>query len=103
MKIKLEKEKIARAVKKLTGVEVVLGDADDAREALDLIMRSTDLSEEMSRARLDDVKVTALREFEDSAVAYRVVFLLEFVFEADVSDDRTVSCIKKFQDFFSTI
>ncbi len=103
MKIKLEKEKIARAVKKLTGVEVVLGDADDAREALDLIMRSTDLSEEMSRARLDDVKVTALREFEDSAVAYRVVFLLEFVFEANVSDDRTVSCIKKFQNFFSTI
>ncbi len=103
MKIKLEKEKIVRAVKKLTGVEVVLGDADDAREALDLIMRSTDLSEEMSRARLDDIKVTALREFEDSAVAYRVVFLLEFVFEADVSDDRTVSCIKKFQDFFSTI
>lgn len=103
MKIKLEREKIAKAVRKLTGLEVVLEDADDAREAVDLIVERADFSEVVSHARLNDIKVTTFREYENSAVDYRVQFLIEFVFEADTSADHKIACIKKFQDFFRAL
>ncbi len=38
MKIKVESEKIVKAVKKLDGIEIVLEDADDAKEAISLIL-----------------------------------------------------------------
>jgi hypothetical protein len=103
MKIKLEREKIVGAVRKLAGVEVVIEDADDAKEALDLIVQRADFSEGVSSATLDDINVTLFREYENSAVEYRVLFLLEFVFEAGVSADLKTLFIKKFQDFFGTI
>ncbi|MEA3470576.1 MAG: hypothetical protein U9R24_02545 [Thermodesulfobacteriota bacterium] len=103
MKIKLEREKIVRAVEKLAGVEVMLEDADDAKEALDLILQRADFSEGVSSTKLDDINVTAFREYENSAVEYRVLFLLEFVFEAGISADLKISFIKKFQDFFSNV
>jgi hypothetical protein len=100
MKIKLEREKIVGAVRKLAGVDVVIEDADDAKEALDLIVKRADFSEGESSTKLDDINVTVFREYENSAVEYKVLFLLEFVFEADVSADLKISFIKKFQDFF---
>ena len=43
MKIKVESEKIIEAVKKLDGIEIVLENPDDAKEAINLILRKTDL------------------------------------------------------------
>ena len=43
MKIKVESEKIVNAVKKLDGIEIVLENPDDAKEAINLIIRKTDL------------------------------------------------------------
>ena len=100
MKIKLEREKIVGAVRRLAGVDVVIEDADDAKEALGLIVKRADFSEGESSAKLDDINVTVFREYENSAVEYKVLFLLEFVFEAGVSADLKASFIKKFQDFF---
>ena len=45
MKIKVEAEKIIKAVKKLDGIEMVLENSDDAKEALNLILRKTELFE----------------------------------------------------------
>ena len=38
MKIKIESEKIIKAVKKLDGIEIVLENLDDAKEAFNLIL-----------------------------------------------------------------
>ena len=38
MKIKVESEKIVKAVQKLKGIEIVLENADDAKEALNLVL-----------------------------------------------------------------
>ena len=38
MKIKVESEKIIKAVKKLDGIEIVLENLDDAKEAINLIL-----------------------------------------------------------------
>ena len=44
MKIKVESEKIIKAVKKLNGIEVVLESAEDAKEAIDLVLRKAALA-----------------------------------------------------------
>jgi len=103
MKIKVESEKVIKAVRKLDGVEIILENADDAKEAIDLILRNTDLIKGDDDENLKEVKVTSLREYETSAVDYKMVFLLEFLFKDNVSLDAKVSTIKEVQKFFEKI
>ena len=103
MKLKVESEKIMKAVKKLDGIEIVLENTNDAKEAINLILRKTDLFKRDDYSKLKEVKVTSLREYETSAVDYKIIFLLEFLFEEDVSLDTKVAIIKQVQEFFGKI
>jgi len=103
MKIKVEGEKIIKAVKKLHGIEMVLENASDAKEAINLVLRRTYLFEGESFAKLKEVAVSALQEYKTSAVDYTMIFLLEFVFNEDVSLDAQVGVIKELQDFFQGV
>ena len=100
MKIKIQSEQIVKAVKKLDGIEVVLENPDDAREAIQLILAKPAFSATDDHPLLKDLKVTALQEYETSAVNYRQMFLLEFLFEDDAPLDKKVAFIKKFQGSF---
>lgn len=99
MKIKVKGEKIVNAVKKLDGIETVLENADDAEEAINLILRKTVLLKGDDYGKLD-IKVTSFQQYETSAVDYKIIFLLEFLFEDNVSLDTKVSLIKELQEFF---
>ena len=55
MKIKIESEKILQAVKNLDGVEIVLENPDDAKEALNLMSRKTDIFSKQDTEKLKDV------------------------------------------------
>ena len=103
MKVKVESEKIIKAVKKLDGIEIVLENTNDAKEAINLILRKTDLFKKDEYVKLKEVKVTSFQEYKTSAVDYKMVFLLEFSFEADVSLDTKVAVIKEVQEFFGKI
>jgi hypothetical protein len=103
MKIKVESEKVIKAVRKLDGVEIVLENTDDAKEAIDLILRKTDLIKRDNYESLKEVKVTSFQEYETSAVDYKMIFLLEFLFEDSVALDAKVSIIKEVQKFFEKI
>lgn len=103
MKVKVESEKIVKAVKKLDGIEVVLGNTDDAKEAINLILRKTQLFKKEDYSKLKDVQVTSFQEYKTSAVDYKMIFLLEFSFEEDVSLDTQVAIIKEVQQFFHKI
>ena len=103
MKIKVEGEKIIKAVKKLDGIEIVLENLDDAKEAIRLILLRTGLFEKQEGAELKDVKVTSYQKYETTAVDYKMIFLLEFIFENDISLDTRVAIIKELQDFFSKV
>ena len=103
MKIKVESEKIVKAVKKLEGVEMVLENAEDAKEALSLILRRTDLLKVEDLAKLIEVKVSSFQEYKTSAVDYTMVFLLEFSFRPDMSAESKVAVIKALQEFFTKI
>jgi hypothetical protein len=103
MKVKVESEKIIKAVKKLDGIEIVLENATDAKEAINLILRKTELLKRDEYTKLKEVKVTSLQEYETSAVNYKMIFLLEFLFEEDIPLDTKVSVIKEVQEFFGKI
>ena len=97
MKIKVEGGKIAKGIQKADGIEIVLENPDDAKEGIDLILRKTGLFNEDAYRGLKDIKVTAFERYETSAVDYKMIFLLEFLFEDDVPLDTKVSAIRELQ------
>ena len=103
MKIKVEGEKIIKAVKKLDGIEIVLENLEDAKEAINLILLRTGLFDKHQDAKLQDVKVTSYQKYETTAVDYKMIFLLEFRFEKDISMDNKVAVLKEFQGFFNKV
>ncbi len=103
MKIKVESEKIIKAVKKLDGVELVLENANDVKEALDLILRKANLFNGDYHEKLRDLKVTSFEKYETSAVDYKMIVLIEFLFVEKTSLDTKVHIIKELQEFFAKI
>ena len=103
MKIKVESEKIIKAVQKLDGIDIVVENADDAKEAINLILRKTGIFDSNHSEKLRGIKVSAYQKYEDSAVIYKMIFLLEFLFEEDESLDSRVTTIKRLQDFFDKV
>jgi len=76
---------------------------NDAKEAINLILQKTELFKRDEYVKLKEVKVTSFQEYKTSAVDYKIVFLLEFSFDDDVSLDTKVSVIKEVQEFFVKI
>jgi hypothetical protein len=103
MKIKVEGDKIVKVVKKIEGIEIVLETPADAKEGIDLILRKSDLSAEDAYKRLKDIKVTAFQEYKTSAVDYKMIFLIEFLFEEDVPLETRASAIRDFQTLFDKV
>jgi hypothetical protein len=103
MKIKVESEKIIKAVKKLDGIEIVLENLDDAREAINLILLRAGLFGKHKDAEPKEVRVSSYQKYETTAVDYKMIFLLEFIFENDISLDTRVAVIKELQEFFSKV
>ena len=103
MKIKIESDKIIKAVKKLDGIEIVLENLEDAKEAISLILNRTGLFEKRKGAVLKDVVVTSYQKYETTAVDYKMIFLLEFIFEEDIALDARIPTIKELQDFFNKV
>jgi hypothetical protein len=101
MKIKVESAKIVKAVKKLEGIEMVLENAEDAKEALNLLLRRSDLLNLGDLGKLKEVKVSSFQEYKTSAVDYTIVFLLEFLFVPDAPAESKVAVIKALQEFFN--
>ena len=103
MKIKVESEKIIKAVKRMDEIEIVLENLEDAKEAINLILIRTGLIEKHADLKLKDVKVTSYQKYETTAVAYKMIFLLEFIFDGEVPLEKEVAVLKEFQEFFSRI
>ena len=103
MKIKVEGEKIIKAVKKLDGIEIVLENLADAKEAINLILLRIGLFATHNDAKLQDVIVTSFQKYETTAVDYKMIFLLEFMFADEIPLDSRVAVLKELQDFFNKV
>ena len=103
MKIKVESTKIVKAVRKLEGIEMVLESAEDAKEALNLILRRTDLLDVQDLGMLKEVRVSSFQEYKTSAVDYTRVFLLEFFFVPEAPAESKITIVKALQEFFNKV
>jgi hypothetical protein len=103
MKIKVESEQIIKAVKKLNGIEILLENPSDAKEAMDLIFSNSDLFEGEDHDKPKDVTVSSIQEYKTSSVDYKMIFLLEFQFEEEVPLEKKVLFIKVLQEFFAKV
>jgi hypothetical protein len=103
MKIKVEGEKIVKAVKKLDGVEIVLENPHDAKEAINLVLKKTGLLETDEYSKLTDIKVSSFQNYETSAVNYKMMFLLEFLFEDDIPSETKVAALKRLQELLNKV
>lgn len=99
MKIRVEREKIVKALRKLEGIEVVLEGEGDAKEAIDLIISRTKLLAGFDYQGAKDIRVSEIKEYKTSAVAYTISYLLEFPFD-DVDFGRRAEIIRTVQSFF---
>jgi len=53
--------------------------------------------------KLKDVKVTSYQKYETTAVSYKMIFLLEFMFDGEVPLEKEVAVLKEFQEFFRKV
>ena len=67
---------------------------------INLILRKSEVIEGEDQAVLTDVKVSSSHIYETSAVDFKMMFLLEFLFEDNASSDTKVAVIKSLQEFF---
>jgi len=102
MKIRVEREKIVQALRNLEGIEVVLENEADAKEAIDLIFSRSELLSSSSDQSLKDVRVSEIKEYKTSAVEYKIFYLLEFPFGDEVPLGERASVVKAVQSLFES-
>ncbi|KPK87301.1 MAG: hypothetical protein AMJ94_17285 [Deltaproteobacteria bacterium SM23_61] len=100
MRIKVRDEKIAKAIKKLEGIDIVLRGVEDAKKALRLILRRTEISKTPDYAGLKDISVTQVLESRTSAVENLIFYEIEFVLADDRYTDMEIGLIKELQSLF---
>jgi len=103
MRIKVRDEKIAKAIKKLEGIDIVLKGVEDAKKALRLILRRTEISKTPDYAGLKDITVTQVLESRTSAVENLIFYEIEFVLADDRYADMEIGLIKELQALFEKL
>ena len=103
MRIKVRDEKIAKAIKKLEGIDIVLKGVEDAKKALRLILRRTEISKTPDYAGLKDITVTQVIESRTSAVENLISYEIEFVLNDDRYTDMEIGLIKELQSMFEKL
>ena len=68
-----------------------------------LILLRAGLFEKHNDVEPKEVRVSSYQKYETTAVDYKMIFLLEFIFENDISLDTRVAVIKELQEFFSKV
>jgi hypothetical protein len=100
MRIKVRDEKIAKAIKKLEGIDIVLRTVEDAKKAIRLILRKTEISKTPDYAGLKDIAVTQVLESRTSAVENLISYEVEFILTDDRYTDMEIALIKELQSMF---
>jgi hypothetical protein len=100
MKIKVPEEKIIRAIKRFEGIDIVLGNIEDARQAINLILRRTDISKHEAYKGLKEIKISSVIEHATTAMEHQTNYIIEFVLENDSFIDMEIALIRELQKIF---
>jgi hypothetical protein len=100
MRIKIQDEKITRAIKKFEGIDVIIKTAEDARKAMHLILHRTEVSHSKDYEGLKDIVITQVVEHDTTAIEYKTYYEIEFILTDDRFIDMEIALIKELQAMF---
>ena len=103
MRIKVRDEKITKAIKKLEGIDIILKNVEDAKKAMRLILRKTELSGTKDFEGLKDIAITQVVEHATSAVEYQTYYEIEFIITDDSFIEMEVTLIRELQSMFEKL
>jgi hypothetical protein len=103
MRIKVRDEKITKAIKKLEGIDIILKNVEDAKRAMRLILRKTELSGTKDFEGLKDIAITQVVEHATSAVEYQTYYEIEFIISDDSFIEMEVTLIRELQAMFEIL
>ncbi len=103
MKIKVQGEKITKAIKKLEGIDIILKTVEDAKIAMRLILRKTAISQTKDYEGLKDIAITQVVEHATSAVEYQTFYEVEFILTDDRFMEMEIALIKELQTMFEKL
>ncbi len=103
MRIKVRDEKIMRAIKKLEGIDIILKNVEDAKRAMRLILRRTEISKTQDYEGLKEMIMTQVIEHPTSAVESHVYYEIEFVLSDERYMDMEIGLIKELQGLFEKL
>jgi hypothetical protein len=103
MRIKLQDEKITKAIKKMEGINIILKTVEDAKKAMRLILRKTEISRTKDYEGLKDIAITQVVEHATSAVEYQTYYEVEFILTDDRFIEMEIALIKELQAMFEKL
>jgi len=103
MKIRVRDEKIIKAIKNVEGIDIVLKSVEDAKKAMQLILRKTETSRTKDYEGLREIAITRVVEHTTSAVEYQTYYEVEFVLTEERFIDMEIALIKELQTMFEKL
>jgi hypothetical protein len=103
MRIKVRDIKVIKAIKKLEGIDIVLKNVEDAKKALRLILRRTEISKTPEYAGLKDIAVAQVLEQPTSAVENLISYEIEFILADERYTEMEIALIKELQGLFEKL
>jgi hypothetical protein len=103
MKIRVKNEKVTKAIKNLEGIDIVLKSVEDAKKAMRLILRKTEISRTKDYEGLRDIAITQVVEHTTSAVEYQTYYEVEFILTDERFIDMEIALIKELQTMFEKL
>ena len=96
-------KKITKAIKKLEGIDIVIKTVEDAKKAMLLILRKTEISHTKDYEGLKDIAITQVVEHATSAVEYQTYYEVEFILTDDRFIEMEIALIRELQTMFEKI
>ena len=87
----------------MEGIDVILKNVEDAKKAMRLILRKTELSGTKDFEGLKDIAITQVVEHATSAVEYQTYYEIEFIITDDSFIEMEVTLIKELQAMFEIL
>ena len=103
MKIRVRDEKITKAVKNLEGIDIVLKSVEDAKKAMRLILRKTEMARTKDYEGLREIAITKVVEHATSAVEYQTYYEVEFILTDERFIEMEIALIKELQTMFEKL
>jgi len=103
MRIRVWDEKIIKAIKKLEGVDIILKTVEDAKKAIRLILRRTEVSKSKDFEGLKDIVLTQVVKHPTSAVEHHIYYEIEFILTDDSFTGMEIALIKELQSMFEKL